>query len=429
MDHLSQDTEPILPPVDEYPDLFAPIPLYLDEDELYPNGSVDDWRGKNNPENRIDIQDNLEMLVNVSALNPPIFCTNDYSSKLDNSGNKEPLSGSFLSQYVRESVAERLTDVQRQLPPNYRLIVYDGWRSLETQFAAYTLCFDSIVDTLVHDKVLASHDISPELSEIISKETQKYISLPSPMPPMTDPSPESVEVAKKIPSPHNTGGSVDVAIVRIDDEALPELTRLEKELADETNPITRAQLNFELAAIYRLHATLPDFGTDFDFAGQESSLTHYENGDAPEHPKLWRRLLYNLMTSAGFEPYSEEWWHFNLGNQMAERTKWLRTGKKGVAVYGNTKLTPEQRQFEKLHEIVFDELVRAHEATDKESYTINPILQKLGVTATQLLDVSKRIGNPRKTRSLGNPHDMKYRGTLPDEFIRTVTDQLEKEAA
>ncbi len=423
MNSHSPNTEPLEPPVDQYPDLFAPIPPYLDEGEVYPNGSVDDWRGKNDLDHRIAIHDNLETLVNVSALNPPIFCTNDYASKLDNSGNENPLLGTALSQYVRESVAERLSDVQRQLPRGYRLIIYDGWRSLETQFAAYTLCFDSIVDTLVASGVLPSNDISQEMREIISRETQKYISLPSPMPAMTNPTPESVEEGKKIPAPHNTGGSVDVAIVRIDDEALEELERLEKELSSETDLVKRGKLNFELAAIYRLHATLPDFGTDFDFAGQESGLTHFEHNEAPEHPKQWRRLLYNLMTSAGFEPYSEEWWHFNFGNQMAERTKWLRTGEKGVAVYGNIELTPEQKEFEKLHHIVFNELVRAHE-TPTDEYKIDSVLSKLGFTAAQLLELSERIGNPRKTRSLGNPHDLKYRGTLPDEFIESVKDQL-----
>lgn len=427
MNSHSPNTEPLEPPVDQYPDLFAPIPLYLDEEEVYPNGSVDDWRGKNDLDHRIDIQDNLEPLVNVSALNPPIFCTNDYTAKLDNSGYEEALDGTVLSQYVRESVAERLSDVQRQLPSGYRLIVYDGWRSLETQLATYSLCFESIIDKLITANILTSRDVSTEVSDIVSKETQKYISLPSPMPPEADPSPESVEAAKKIPSPHNTGGSVDVAIVHIDDEALPELTRLEQELASETNQIKRTQLNFELAAIYRLHATLPEFGTDFDFAGQESALTHFEHEDADEHPKLWRRLLYNLMSNAGFEPYSEEWWHFNFGNQMAERTKWLRTGEKGVAAYGNTELTPEQREFENLHSVVFDELVRSHE-TPHDKYKIDDTLSQLGVTATQLLDTSKRVGDPRKTRSLGDPHDMKYRGTLPDEFIESVKAQLEREA-
>lgn len=423
----SPNIEPIAPPVDQYPDLFAPIPLYLDEKGQIPNGSVDDWRGKNDLNHRIDIHDNLESLVNVSSLNPPIFCTNDYTAKLDNSGYEEPLEGTVLSQYVRESVAERLSDIQRQLPRGYRLIIYDGWRSLETQLATYSMCFASIVRKLEEQGVLTSPILSPKLQEIISHETQKYIALPSPMPANTDPSPESVEDSKKLPSPHNTGGSVDVAIVRIDDEKIEELERLEQALSSETDPIKRATLNFELAAIYRLHATLPDFGTDFDFAGQESGLTHFEHDDAPEHPKLWRRLLYNVMTDAGFEPYSEEWWHFNFGNQPAERTKWLRTGEKGTAIYGNTELTDEQKEFEKLHRVVFDELVRAHE-TPENDYKVHKVLSRLGVTAAQLLELSKRVGDPRQTRSLGNPHDMKYRGTLPDEFVQAIKDQLEREA-
>jgi len=429
MNTPSHHRESLHPPIDDYNGhLFQSIPLYLDADGRYPNGAVEDWRGQNNPENRIDIHDSFEPLVNISSSDPPIFCTNDYTAKLDNSAHEQALADTVLSQYVRQSVAERLNNVQRQLPPKYRLIVYDGWRSLETQLDAYSLCFDSIVDTLVNSNNLPSRNLSPEIREIISLEAQKYISLPSPMPPSTNPTPESVELAKTIPSPHNTGGSVDVAIVRIDDEAIEELERLEKALSGETNLVTRAQLNFELAAIYRMHAALPDFGTDFDFAGEQSALTHFEHDNASENPKQWRRLLYNLMVSAGFESYSEEWWHFNFGNQMAERTKWLRTGNKGTAIYGNIDLTTEQREFEKLHDIVFEELVRAHEAAD-DNYTIKPMLARLGVTATQLLDASKRIGDPRQTRSLGDPHDLKYRGKLPVAFIHSIADQLDREAA
>lgn len=421
------ERELFIPPSDEYPELFASIPLHLDEQKRYPNGSVDDWRGTNDPHHRIDIQDNLEPLVNVASLDPPIFSTNDYAAKLSNSAYEQALSGTVLSQYLRQTPADRLVEVQRKLPRGYRLIIYDGWRSLETQYDAYMLCFDSIVDELITKNILTSRDISPEVRALISEETQKYIALPSPMPESTNPSPESVKEAKKIPAPHSTGGAVDAAIVCIDDEVLEDLEQLEEALSGEIDPVKRADLDFQLAAIYRLHATLLDFGTDFDFAGKESGLTHFEHDDAPEHPKLWRRLLYNLMTEAGFESYSEEWWHFNFGNQPAERTKWLRSGEKGVAVYGNTDLTNEQKEFERLHTILFNELIRIHNIPRSE-YKVYTALARLGVTTAELFDLSEKIGDPRETRSLGNPHDMKYRGTLPDEFIQSIKDQLERES-
>lgn len=424
------EKELILPPVDKYPELFGPIPPYLDEEKHYPNGSVDDWRGKIDPEHRITIDEGFEALVLISSLDPPIFCTNDYAAKLDNSGYERALSGTTFSQYIRESVAERLSDVQRQLPTNYRLIVYDGWRSLETQLDAYQMCFDSIVDILVQSGTLSTRNISPEIREIISSETQKYISLPSPMPPHTHPTPEEVEEASTIPSPHNTGGSIDVAIVYFDDESLIELRRLEELLSGQKDFIKRASLNFELAALYRKHAKLPDFGTDFDFAGQESALTHFEDAPDSSQPKQWRRMLYNLMTSVGFEPYSEEWWHFNFGNQMAERTKWLRTGEKGVAKYGGTELSREQKIVEKFHDIVFNELIRANETVDKSNFRVHKALAKVGVTAAQFLEISERVGDPRETSgNLGNPHTMHYRGKLPDEFIQSIKDQLERETA
>ncbi|MCG4287414.1 D-alanyl-D-alanine dipeptidase, partial [Lactobacillaceae bacterium KNUT 0156] len=45
-----------------------------------------------------------------------------------------------------------------------------------------------------------------------------------------------------------------------------------------------------------------------------------------------RRLLYHVMTQAGFTNYIEEWWHFDYGNQ-----NWATVSKRDFAVYGATK--------------------------------------------------------------------------------------------
>jgi D-alanyl-D-alanine dipeptidase len=394
-----------------YPELFVPIPTYLDDEGTYPNGSVDDWRGKKDPNHRIDIQDNGEPLVILSGQNPPIFTVSGYTDKLDNSAyiQEGGLEGAVLSSYLRLGSAEKLSRVQAALPPNYRLVVFDAYRSFETQMAAYNLCFNSIVDLLIDKGVLKTRDLSTEVSELISQETQKYISLAS-----KDP---------KTPAPHSTGGPVDLGIVRIDDDFLEDLTRIEQLLAGETDLVRRAELNFELAALYRMNSTMLNFGTDFDYAGAEAGLTYYENDEAEEEVKQARRMLYNAMVAAGFEPYSEEWWHFNNGNQMAERTKWLRTGEKGVAVYGATELSAEQHALEDLHLIVFKDLIRAHEIIDKDEYQVPDALSHLGFNAMRLLDLSRKIGDPRATRSLGAPHDMKYRGDAT-ELIQQVEQQL-----
>lgn len=413
----------------ERPELFRPIPLYGNDKTQCPTGSVDDWRGKDDASHRIIIQDNQEPLVNVSSLSPPLFCTNDYVAKLNNSAYVVDghLTGTVLSQYVRQSVAAMLLNAQSQLPTGYRLIVFDGWRSLATQMAAYDLCFSSLVDKLVEANIMSieqSFVLSSETAELISKETQNYISLPSPLPASAQPSATAIQEGQLIPSPHNTGGSVDVGIVRIDNDYVSLIEDLEAELSQETDRVHRAYLNFRLAAVYRQHATLVNFGTDFDFAGQQSALTYFEMHQSSSiEPQLWRRLLHTIMTTAGFQPYSEEWWHFNYGNQMAERTKWLVSGDKGTAIYGGTQLTPEQLAFEQLHEITFADLIKAA-TTPVSDFTIDQRLVEAGATQELLLELSSHIGDPRSTRSLGDPHDMKYRGELPTEFIKMIKASL-----
>lgn len=413
----------------ERPDLFRPIPLHIDKDKRQPTGSVEDWRGKNDTNHRIAINDNQEPLVNISSLSPPLFCTNDYVAKLENSAYTSggQLTGTVLSQYVRKSVANMLLSAQQQLPHGYRIIVFDAWRSLDTQMAAYDLCFNSLIEKLVAEGHISDEQathLPSEVVELISKETQNYISLPSPLPASAHPSEDSIIEGKLIPSPHNTGGSVDVGIARVDDDHMAALESLESQLTQQTDLVRRGYLNFQLAAIYRQHATLLNFGTDFDFAGQQSALTYFEKNQSNSlEPQLWRRLLYTVMTTAGFQAYSEEWWHFNYGNQMAERTKWFSSGTKGTAIYGSTELTTEQQAFEQLHEITFHQLVEAAHTTASD-LILNQRIIDAGGTLEALLELSKEIGDPRDTRSLGNPHDMKYRGDLPAEFTQKIHSHL-----
>ena len=80
----------------------------------------------------------------------------------------------------------------------------------------------------------------------------------------------------KKPSPHSTGGSVDVTI--LDESGIP-----------------------------------LDMGTKFDDSSIASSTAYFEKVDDIITEN--RRLLYHVMTEQGFTNYSEEWWHFDYGNQ------------------------------------------------------------------------------------------------------------------
>lgn len=52
-----------------------------------------------------------------------------------------------------------------------------------------------------------------------------------------------------------------------------------------------------------------DFGTSYDCLDSMAATAHPDIGKAAQDN---RRLLRTLMTGAGFEPYSKEWWHFQL---------------------------------------------------------------------------------------------------------------------
>ena len=414
------------------PELFEPIPLRIgvttENPEGYENGSVADWRGTVTPENRIEIIDNGESLVSLAQGSFITFCTNDYAKKLGNSAYEQELPGSYLSSFARESVREMLKEAQALLPFGYRLIVFDVWRSLETQYAAYKLCFDSLVSKLVKEGVIneqIAQDLPSQVTELISRETQKYISLPSPKPDFMHPTAEEVEVGKKIPSPHNTGGSVDAAIVRIDDEKLEELESIENLLLDDKRPDDdpdRISLRFRLAEIYRMHSTMPNYGTNFDYAGEEAALTFYETNAGNEEVRNWRRMLYNVMTKVGFKPYSDEWWHYNYGNQMARTTELRETGVKAPAIYGGIDLTPEQKDREHKHTMVFGLLVKL--ALNPNNIIGIPDELRDYVTVESLKQLSANIGDPRSARSLGDPHDMVYRGNIPKSLIDEIRSNI-----
>lgn len=165
--------------------------------------------------------------------------------------------------YVRASVAERLRHAQSLLPDGMRLIVFDGYRSVAVQQALY--------DQFLSELRL----LQPDWDDVqLREETEQYVSLPS-----TDP---------MCPSPHLTGGAVDVAIIR-DNHMI-------------------------------------EFGTPFDHGTERSALRYFENDahvmtamDAEARDN--RRLLYGIMHDAGFEGFEHEWWHFNAPEtQMGARS-------------------------------------------------------------------------------------------------------------
>ncbi|HEX2966554.1 MAG TPA: M15 family metallopeptidase [Syntrophorhabdaceae bacterium] len=172
--------------------------------------------------------------------------------------------------FAREGVVARLIRVSQKLPDGYKLLIWDAWRPLEVQEALYRK-FEAQVK-------LENPTASPEK---IAELTSKFVSLPSNNP--------------HKPSPHFTGGSIDLTIA--DSSGIP--------------------LNM---------------GTEFDDFSEKAATSYFEDNDISSEVQRNRRVLYNLMLSEGFTNYNEEWWHFDYGNQFWGVIKGAK------AIYGVPKL-------------------------------------------------------------------------------------------
>ena len=77
-------------------------------------------------------------------------------------------------------------------------------------------------------------------------------------------------------------------------------------------------------------------GTPFDEFTERAHLTALERCGPEDHlSRDLRRLLFHTMTSHGFAPYAEEWWHFSHGD-----VAWAIAAGEAVAGYGPT--NPDQ---------------------------------------------------------------------------------------
>lgn len=191
------------------------------------------------------------------------------------------IPGAVHECYVREGVYRRLLAVARALPEGLSLLVLDGWRPWRVQ----QYLFDTLQET-----IRARH---PELdAETLAARTREFVALPSQSP--------------EAPSPHLTGGAVDVTLCDADGLPLEMGT-----LFDEAVPASHS------AALERLDA--PD--------------------DTERHARDHRRLLYHAMAAEGFTNLPSEWWHFDLGDPL-----WAHYGDHPAARYGATRpVTLESR--------------------------------------------------------------------------------------
>lgn len=151
----------------------------------------------------------------------------------------------------------------------WNIKIWDGYRTLHTQ----KLLYDEYYDKLKLENPDWNHNK-------LCKTVEIFIS-----PPSHDPA---------LPSPHNTGGSVDLTLV---DGNLAEI----------------------------------DMGTPFDEFTQRAFTMHFKKDRNKIHNN--RILLKSIMEGAGFTNYPEEWWHFDYNNPL-----WAETTGKMIAMYGSAEL-------------------------------------------------------------------------------------------
>lgn len=218
----------------------------------------------------IKIVENNEPLVPLNFYPEKIICHPEYFI--------QEIKNAMPVLYIREGVYKRLVAAAKNLPKGYKFVVYDAYRPVEVQRSL----FESYKAKLAKENPNLKDD---ELTNL----TLNFVSLPS------------MDPAK--PSPHNTGGSIDLTIV--DDEG-----------------------------------NLLDMGSYFDDM-DDIVITRYfeqklENGEklTDKEKKIIenRRLLYNIMIEQGFTNFVNEWWHYDYGNQL-----WAYNGNHENAIYSSTK--------------------------------------------------------------------------------------------
>lgn len=195
----------------------------------------------------IDCQEPLSLLNNID---PRIFVDPQYF--------KQNIPQALDQMYLRKSAAERLVKATDLLPNRYSLIIFDAFRPLSVQQSL----FDTFKNLILEESLAKGQVLS---KEEISERVQRYVSLPSDNPTR--------------PSPHATGGAVDLSILDSNGRLL-------------------------------------DMGTEFDSFEPNAGTAYFKGKEGGEVVHRNRNLLYHIMARVGFTNYPEEWWHFDYGNQF-----------------------------------------------------------------------------------------------------------------
>lgn len=165
------------------------------------------------------------------------------------------IPGAVAQIYVRKTVEDMLLAAVRLLPDGYKFKILDAWRPVAVQKALFEEYYSVLQQTFrLENKSEAE----------LKKMAAQFVSYPS-----EDPD---------CPFVHSTGGAVDLTIVDAQGKEL-------------------------------------NMGTAFDDFTDAAHTAHFENTDHTDIRDN-RRLLYHVMTAAGFTNYPGEWWHYDFGDRF-----------------------------------------------------------------------------------------------------------------
>ena len=177
---------------------------------------------------------------------------------------------------LRSGVVARLLKAEKalkQLEPGLRLAIFDAWRPIPVQ----AFMVEHSIAELCRERGVVQRK-GPELDQVI-RDVGRFWA-----PPSRNPS---------TPPPHSTGAAVDLTLAS-------------------------------------LSGTPLEMGGAIDAIGAISEPDHY-SGSGDDVGRLChqrRRLLANVMQSAGFVQHPNEWWHFSHGDQL-----WAWRSGAAVAIY------------------------------------------------------------------------------------------------
>ncbi len=186
---------------------------------------------------------------------------------------------------LRSGVIQRLLRAQEKLKTSYhgmQLAIFDAWRPVAVQsfMVRHAITQESIARGIDISK-LNDFEIPEEVLESVGR-----FWAPASVDPLT-------------PSPHSTGGALDLTLADLDG-----------------NPL--------------------EMGGEIDEMSELSNPNYYSKAAKLEPNSkydLWnkrRSILFKIMISCGFVQHPKEWWHFSYGDQH-----WAWVSNSSKAIYGS----------------------------------------------------------------------------------------------